>query len=64
MNVVWSPRAIGRVGKIARWIAQDRPLAAERGVEDLFAAATRLESFPESGHPMPARRYTVRTCAR
>jgi toxin ParE1/3/4 len=41
------------VADIAIWIAQERPVAAARIVEDLFAAVDRLSEFPESGRQVP-----------
>jgi toxin ParE1/3/4 len=51
--VIWSPLALERVADITTWIAQDRPAAAARTVEDLFAAVDRLSQFPESGRQVP-----------
>jgi toxin ParE1/3/4 len=41
------------VADITTWIAQERPAAAARTVEDLFAAVDRLSQFPESGRQVP-----------
>lgn len=53
MIVRWSPLAIDRVVEIGEWIASERPAAAERIVDGLFAAAERLELFPLSGRHIP-----------
>jgi toxin ParE1/3/4 len=53
VTVIWSPLALERVADIATWIAQERPAAAARIVEDLFAAVDRLRQFPESGRQVP-----------
>jgi toxin ParE1/3/4 len=53
VTVIWSPLALERVADIATWIAQERPAAAARIVEDLFAAVARLSQFPESGRQVP-----------
>jgi toxin ParE1/3/4 len=53
VKVIWSPRAIERVAEIAEHIAIDRPMAADEWVEEVFGAAERLHSFPESGRVVP-----------
>ena len=53
MNLVWSPLAIERAVAEARFIAEDKPGAAERWLEGLFAAVDRLATFPNSGHEVP-----------
>lgn len=49
----WSPLALERASDIARYIAKDNPDAAERWVNELFAAVERLTEFPESGRVVP-----------
>ena len=53
MKVVWSERAIDRAEEEAVFIAQDKPRAALRWLEGLFAVTDRLETFPESGVVVP-----------
>lgn len=53
MNVIWSPRAIERVAQIADQIASDRPMVADKWVEEVFGAVERLHAFPESGRVVP-----------
>jgi len=53
MKLVWSPLALERVVEIALYIAEERPLAAEQWVEEIFAAVERLEPFPLSGRIVP-----------
>lgn len=53
MRIVWSPLALQRVEEIAVFIAADKPDAAVRWVDDLFAAVERLGDFPESGRTVP-----------
>jgi len=50
VKVVWSPLAIARAGEIAARIAEDRPLAAERWVTQLFVRAGVLSRHPGTGH--------------
>lgn len=53
MRIVWSPLALERVTEVAEYIARDRPLAAERWVDGVFAAVRRLEAYPLSGRVVP-----------
>ena len=53
MKVIWSQLAIDRAQEESAFIAQDKPGAALRWIEDLFAAVDRLETFPESGPIVP-----------
>jgi toxin ParE1/3/4 len=51
MQVVWTARALRDLASLRAYIAQDRPVTAERQVERILAAAVRLAQFPESGRP-------------
>lgn len=53
MRIVWSPLALERVEDIARYIAEDNPVAAAQWVEELFATVERLADFPRSGRMVP-----------
>lgn len=53
MRLVWSKTAINRAVEEGRFIAEDKPGAANHWLEGLFAAVDRLEAFPNSGHPVP-----------
>lgn len=53
MTVFWSTLALERVSEASDYIAQRDAETAERWVENLFAAAERLEQFPESGRVVP-----------
>jgi toxin ParE1/3/4 len=52
-RVVWLPLAVQRVTQIAQHIARDRPGAASKWVDAVFAAVTPLAEFPESGRVVP-----------
>ena len=52
-RVVWLPLAVQRVTQIAQHIARDRPGAASKWVDAVFAAVTPLAQFPESGRVVP-----------
>jgi plasmid stabilization system protein ParE len=53
VKVVWSPRAIARASDIAAHIGTDRPGAAVRWVDDLFAAVANLKDHPRRGRRVP-----------
>jgi toxin ParE1/3/4 len=53
VKVVWSELAIDRAEEEAAFIAQDKPGAALRWLEELFAVTDRLETFPEAGAMVP-----------
>ena len=53
MTVIWSPLAIERVSEIAEYIAQDKPSAATKWLDKIFALVARLNKFPESGRIVP-----------
>jgi len=53
MNVVWTPRAIERAAKIAKFISHDDPTAAGKWVVGVFAAVDRLSDHPYSGPMVP-----------
>jgi toxin ParE1/3/4 len=53
VKVVWSPTAVNRAYEAANYIARDKPAAALRWLEGLFAATDRLREFPESGTIVP-----------
>ena len=53
MKVVWSPLAIEKLEAIAKFIALDKPTAAEKWVNDIFDRADLLGSQPESGRQVP-----------
>jgi plasmid stabilization system protein ParE len=53
VKIVWSPLAIERAHDIAAYIAQDRPEAALKWLDGLFASTDRLEKFPQSGRVVP-----------
>lgn len=53
MRVVWAPRAITRAAEIAGYIAEDRPGAAGRWVQNLFAKVAGLRQQPRRGRKVP-----------
>lgn len=50
---MWSPLAIERAYEAAAYIAGDKPEAALRWLDGLFAVTDRLVMFPESGRVVP-----------
>ncbi len=53
MRIVWAPRALERATEAADHIAQDRPAAAERWVDGLFARVALLAEAPAQGRVVP-----------
>lgn len=53
MKIIWSPLSLERIIEISRFIAEDKPGAAEKWVEKVFSSAERLSKFPESGRIVP-----------
>jgi len=53
MRVVWAPRAITRAAEIAAYIAADRPVAARRWVQGLFAKVATLRRHARLGRKVP-----------
>ena len=51
--MIWSPLAIKRLSEIAKYIAMDNPVTAERWVDKIFAKVERLSDFPERGRVVP-----------
>jgi plasmid stabilization system protein ParE len=52
MQVVWTARALRDLASLRAYTAQNRPVAAERQVERILAAAVRLASFPRADGPV------------
>lgn len=53
MKIEWSPLALERVRDIARYIARDKPSAAEKWVKELFKLVGRLATQPRSCRVVP-----------
>lgn len=53
MKIIWSPLAIERASEIAEYIAQDKPSAAEKWIDTVFAKVETLSSTPETGRVVP-----------
>ena len=53
MKIQWSPLAIGRVTKIAEYIALDSPVAANKWVNEIFDSTEKLSNFSEIGRVIP-----------
>lgn len=53
MKIIWSPLAIQRVLETADYISHDKPEAATRWAESIFAAVERLKDHPQSGRMVP-----------
>jgi plasmid stabilization system protein ParE len=53
MKIIWSPLVIDRASKIAEYIAQDKPAAAEKWISTVFSKVEQLKSSPEIGRIVP-----------
>ena len=53
MRLIWSPLAIKRLSEIAKYIAMDNPVTAERWVDKIFDKVEKLSDFPERGRVVP-----------
>ena len=53
LKVEFSPTALFDLEDIANYIARDNPIAAERWVDKLVAAAEKAASHPRSGRAVP-----------
>jgi plasmid stabilization system protein ParE len=48
MKILWSEKAQGQVREIFEFIAEDRPMVAERILEDLLERVQLLTEYPET----------------
>lgn len=53
MRIIWSPLAVHRASEIADYIAQDKPSAAVRWVNEVFTKVEQLKSSPQMGRVVP-----------
>lgn len=53
MRIIWSPLALERASEITDYIAHDKPSAAQRWIEALFAKVDQLKSSPRIGRIVP-----------
>ena len=53
MKVVWSPLALEKLEAAAKFIALDKPSAADKWVNDVFDRTDLLGSQPELGREVP-----------
>ena len=53
MKIAWSPLAVERASEIVDYIAQDKPLAADRWIHAVFSKVEQLKANPEIGRIVP-----------
>jgi len=53
MRTAWSPHAVERASEIVDYIAQDKPLAADKWIHTVFSKVDQLRSNPEIGRIVP-----------
>jgi plasmid stabilization system protein ParE len=53
MKIIWSPLAVDRASEIVDYIAQDKPTAAKRWINEVFKKVEQLKSSPQMGRVVP-----------
>ncbi len=53
MRIIWSPLAVDKASEIADYIAQDKPSAAKKWIDNVFLKVEQLKSSPEIGRIVP-----------
>jgi len=53
LKVIWSPLALDKLERTAKYIALDKPSAADKWVNDVFDRTDLLSSQPELGREVP-----------
>jgi toxin ParE1/3/4 len=53
MKIIWSPLSIERITEIAKFIAEDKPGAADKWIDSIFSTTEKLIEFPQSGRMVP-----------
>lgn len=53
MKIIWSPLALEKLEAAAKYIALDKPAAADKWVNDVFDHADLLGTQPEIGREVP-----------
>jgi toxin ParE1/3/4 len=53
MRIIWSPLAVDRASEIVDYIAQDKPGAAKRWINEVFKKVEQLKSSPRTGRVVP-----------
>ena len=56
VQVVWTKRAISDLEGIRNYVAQDRPMAADRLADKLFRAGNALDEKPDRGRRISGNR--------
>ena len=49
MKIIWSPLSVERASEITDYIAQDKPSAAEKWINNVFSKVEQLKSSLEIG---------------
>ena len=53
MKIIWSPLAVDTASEIVDYIAQDKPAAAIRWINEVFSKVEQLKSSPQIGRIVP-----------
>lgn len=51
MQVRWSPRAVGDIERIVKYIQKDNPTAARNVAKTIYDGCSTLKDFPQQGRP-------------
>ena len=52
-KIRWTAKASGWLEKIYHFIAMDKPLAAQKLIEEIYRRSALLREFPELGYRLP-----------
>jgi addiction module RelE/StbE family toxin len=53
MKIIWSPLAVERMEEISDYIAYDKPLAANKWINNIFNKVKLLKNNPKMGRIVP-----------
>ena len=53
MKIIWSPLAVERMEEISDYIAYDKPLAANKWINNIFNKVELLKNNPKMGRIVP-----------
>lgn len=53
MKIIWSPLSLKRALEITQYIANDKPLAARKWIDQILNTVLQLKKFPMKGRIVP-----------
>ena len=61
-KIIWTDKASGWMKRIFHYIADDKPFAAQKLIDEVYQKAESLREFPEMGYRLPSyRKKNIRT---